>query len=221
MPYDYDTTRGVNSLNTTTPVGNQEPGTSLDDAVRQVLAYLTDTVNSPDSKADYCINKLNNYSLPSNTAPTGVICSMAIPNAIAIPGFVLCDGRSLSRATYSALFAVIGTTFGNVDANTFKVPDLRGRAIVGKGNSSDFGTIGSSFGSETVTLVLDQMPKHRHKTKSGTNLASKNATYFSHYGFWNSGINSEIAILQARYQGGDKPHANVQPALSLNFYIKT
>ena len=65
--------------------------------------------------------------------PTGSVLAFAGSSAPA--GWMLCDGQPISRTTYSALFAVIGTTYGVGDgASTFNLPDLRGRAIAGKDN---------------------------------------------------------------------------------------
>ena len=57
---------------------------------------------------------------------------IAFAGATAPQGYVLCDGRAVSRTTYSALFRTIGTTYGAGDGSTtFTVPDLRGRALFG------------------------------------------------------------------------------------------
>ncbi|WP_311274791.1 tail fiber protein [Methylobacterium sp. WCS2018Hpa-22] len=94
------------------------------------------------------------------------------------PGWLPCDGRAVSRADYSALFAVIGTTWGNGNGSTtFNIPDLRGRAMFGADNLGGTaanvltgvggaagidGSLGSSGGVQAVTLTTAQMPKHSH-----------------------------------------------------------
>lgn len=73
-------------------------------------------------------------------------------------GYLTCDGSSLSRTTYADLFAVVGTTFGSVDANTFNLPDLRGEFIRGfdDGKGTDSGrTFGSS---QTDSTALPNNP---------------------------------------------------------------
>jgi microcystin-dependent protein len=103
--------------------------------------------------------------------PTGVITPFA--GTTAPPGWLLCAGQAVSRTTYSALFSVIGTTFGSGDGvNTFNVPDLRGRVVIGldnlNGSSANRITaaaadqLGGSGGSETHTLSLSEMPSHDH-----------------------------------------------------------
>lgn len=75
------------------------------------------------------------------------------------PGTVLCDGRSLSRTDYAELFAAIGTTYGSSSGTTFKVPDARGRCLIGSSSSY---ALGSSGGAAEVALTSAQMPAHKH-----------------------------------------------------------
>lgn len=76
-------------------------------------------------------------------------------------GWMLCDGSAVSRTTYAALFAVIGTTYGEGDGETtFNIPNLAGRVVIGSSQSHALGTTG---GSETVTLTTDQLPAHVHE----------------------------------------------------------
>ncbi len=92
-------------------------------------------------------------------------------------GFLMCNGQAVSRTTYAALFAVIGTTFGVGDnSTTFNVPDLRGRVPAGKDNMGgaaaasrltsanglDGTTLGAVGGAQTHTLTTAQMPAHNH-----------------------------------------------------------
>lgn len=75
-------------------------------------------------------------------------------------GYVFADGSLLAIADYSALFALIGTTYGGDGQTTFAVPDLRGRMPVHYGFSNSFGTIdiGQSWGSPTVALTVANLP---------------------------------------------------------------
>jgi microcystin-dependent protein len=79
-------------------------------------------------------------------------------------GWLKCDGRSLNRTTYDKLFAVIGTSFGNDNSETFKLPDCRGRVlgIIGTGSGLTARTLGTSVGAETHTLTISEMPSHNH-----------------------------------------------------------
>lgn len=218
MPYDYDMARGVNSLDTITPVGMQEPGTSIDDAIRQVLAYLTDASVGPDARATELAGLLEGVTITENVAPSGLIFASGL--SVPPTGFVMCNGQSLSKTTYSALYAKIGGTFGE-DSTTFKVPDLRGRIIVNKDTSSEFGTIGGTCGSESHKLLVSEMPAHTHSTTKGTFLErrteiSSSILFLTKFGNgWTRYLGNTPAC------GGDQIHSNVQPVLTLNYFIKT
>jgi microcystin-dependent protein len=101
------------------------------------------------------------------------------PNA----NFILPAGQAISRTTYAAYFALVGTTFGSGDGSaTFNVPDLRGRALIAldnlngtpanritSGGSGIAGTtIGATGGAETVTLATNQIPPHQHSVIGST-----------------------------------------------------
>lgn len=107
------------------------------------------------------------------TIPTGGASGSGVPigtivefgSSTIIPeGWMICDGRAISRTTYSDLFAVIGTTFGTGDGTaTFNLPDFRSRIPVGYNNSdTDFNAIGKKGGSKTKTLSIDNVPSHTH-----------------------------------------------------------
>lgn len=85
----------------------------------------------------------------TNTAPTG---------------WQLCDGTAVSRTTYAALYAVIGTTYGSGDGSTtFNLPDLKGKVIVGRDSAqTEFDTLAETGGAKTVTLSSTEIPSHTH-----------------------------------------------------------
>ena len=78
-------------------------------------------------------------------------------------GYVEADGRSLSRTTYAALFAVCGTAFGSDSASTFNVPDMRRRQSIGRSSGH---AAGSASGSEIALLSADNLPAHSHDAAS-------------------------------------------------------
>ena len=79
-------------------------------------------------------------------------------------GWLPCDGRSLSRATYAPLFAALGTVHGNEDNDHFNLPDMRGRVGVSKGTTDLTAKIGSKSGAESIALTIAQMPAHGHNS---------------------------------------------------------
>lgn len=80
-------------------------------------------------------------------------------------GWALCNGQLLAIASNTALFSLLGTTFGGDGRTTFALPDLRGRSIVHVGNGPGLSNIswGQRGGRETVTLTQAQMPSHSHQ----------------------------------------------------------
>jgi len=82
----------------------------------------------------------------------------------AVRGWALCDGQLLNISSNTALFSILGTTYGGDGRSTFGLPDMRGRVPVHAGNGSGLTTrsLGAEFGSETHTLSVNQMPVHSH-----------------------------------------------------------
>lgn len=101
-------------------------------------------------------------------------------------GWRACDGAMLQVRDNTALFSLLGTAFGGDGRQTFALPDLRGRAIVGATALSDPAdvnyAIGQSVGTETVTLSTEQMPSHSHDVRVATtsdNQALPRGSYFA------------------------------------------
>lgn len=137
-------------------------------------------------------------------------------------GWLICDGRTVSRTTYAELFALISTTFNTSGeaVTDFRLPDLRGRAIVGMDNISALrgsantilGTwadaLGGTSGSETHTLTIAEMPSHTHTTSPGvanTNFVPASGT----------GIGSTLNSGVTGSNGSGTAHNNVQPSIAL------
>ena len=89
-------------------------------------------------------------------------------------GWLPCDGSAVSRTDYATLFAVVGTTYGAGDGSTtFNLPDLSGRVVIGVSGTH---ALGSTGGSETVTLTENQLPAHVHEVPQhghGNDIAAK------------------------------------------------
>jgi microcystin-dependent protein len=124
---------------------------------------------------------------PGFLPPVATVLDYAAPPSAATPtGFLVCGGQAVSRATFAALFAVIGINYGGGDGvTTFNVPDLRGRVVAGNDDMgggvpagrlssvtlSPNGVInGATGGTETETLILNQIPPGI--TSSGSNTIS-------------------------------------------------
>jgi microcystin-dependent protein len=97
---------------------------------------------------------------------TGIVNMYA--GAVAPSGWLLCDGTAISRTTYAALFAVIGTAYGNGDGvNTFNLPNLKGRIPVGfDAAQTEFAALGQTGGEKAHSLSIAEMPSHTHVQNS-------------------------------------------------------
>jgi microcystin-dependent protein len=142
-------------------------------------------------------------------------------------GWNFCDGSLLSIAQFSALFQLIGTTYGGDGQNTFAVPDLRGRVPVhmGQGAGLQNYVLGQIAGSESVTLTANQVAVHGHGalgSVGGASATPQNATW------GNGGITTHIFGTPANNSmnsasvgatGGNQPHDNLHPFQVVSFII--
>jgi len=165
------------------------------------------------------------------TAPPGSYVAFAGDAAAAAalaPDYLLCDGSAVDRIKYSALFAVIGVTYGAGDLiTTFNLPDLRGRTLVGLDNmgGSDAGVItgawaeavGGEAGAETHTLITSELPAHTHSTP---NLAKWVGTGGGRIMAVGAMYNDNQTVV-SNSTGGNNPLNNVQPSTAVNYRIKT
>jgi microcystin-dependent protein len=138
--------------------------------------------------------------------------------AILPDGWLLCDGSAISRTTYAALFAAIGTTWGSGDGgSTFNLPDMRGRIAIGAGAGGGLTarTLGQQLGEETHQLTVPELPSHDH-TASGLQTINANndggASGLHYHPSNGGGVTSS--------KGGDGAHNNIQPSTTLNVIIK-
>ena len=111
--------------------------------------------------------------------PTGSVNAFA--GSSAPGGWLICDGTSLPRSEFSALFSVIGTTYGAVDGSHFNLPDMRSRMIVGyNSDDTNFNTLNNKGGSQSKTLSVGEMPSHTHTGTTSTD-GSHNHVYNDAY----------------------------------------
>jgi len=144
-------------------------------------------------------------------------------------GWAFCNGQLLPIAQNTALFSLIGTTYGGDGRTTTGLPDLKGRAPMhpGRGPGLTSRLLGQKTGTETVGMNESQIPSHRHTARGSENAAtvSTPANNFVARG-GGRGVNSYLdadtsigASKQLLPTGGGQAHKNMQPYLAMNFII--
>lgn len=105
----------------------------------------------------------------SGRTPAGTILAFAGPISALPPGWLLCDGQSVSRMDHQKLFEAIGTTYGGAGSPHFQLPDLRGRVVLGAGQGVGLTprVLGNTFGSESSSLTVEQLPARSHTGATG------------------------------------------------------
>jgi microcystin-dependent protein len=168
--------------------------------------------------------------------PTGMLQMWS--TASAPTGYLLCDGSAVSRSTYSALFAVISTTFGTGDGSTtFNLPDYRGRSPLGVSGSYALASTGGSADAVVVShshTITD--PSHNHGLNSNIMIGSQGSSGLN-TGVGAGGAYTKVGQLgdtgntggtgyagtgiSINTTGSSGTGANLQPYLAINFIIKT
>jgi microcystin-dependent protein len=143
-------------------------------------------------------------------------------------GWALCHGQVLSISQHTALFALIGTTYGGDGRTTFALPDLRGRAAVSSGQGPGLSdcALGEALGAESVSLDESQLPAHRHRmavngpssdsNKPNNRFLGRVSHGTAYAGATNGRMLDADAITET---GGGQPHENRSPVLALNYCI--
>jgi len=143
-------------------------------------------------------------------------------------GWALCQGQTLPISQNTALFSLLGTTYGGNGTTTFQLPDLRGRGPVSFGTGTGLSAyeLGQAGGVESVTLAEDQMPAHTHSLQASDDLATatkpagkvlgraRDRTFADAPDGTTTMNAGSIASV-----GGGQPASVVQPYLALNFCI--
>lgn len=158
----------------------------------------------------------------------------------AIRNFALCDGQLMQIISNTALFSLLGTTYGGDGRTTFALPDLRGRTAIHPGSGPGLSTyrLGEKGGMESVTLTQNQMPSHTHAAEAlSALLASSMAADSTAPGNKSlghtDGANIYSAAVPDRFMaegavvttvtnsdsGGDQSHENRMPYLGINHLI--
>jgi len=151
------------------------------------------------------------------------------PFNFAPKGWAFCDGQILPLSQNTALFSLLGTTYGGDGKSNFALPNMQGNAPMhpGQGPGLSLHDLGETGGSETVTLLESEIPAHSHALRADildiadTNVVSPNASYALSSGgtLYQAAGNAILADVALAPAGGDQPHNNLQPYLTLNFCI--
>ena len=145
-------------------------------------------------------------------------------------GWTSCNGQLLPIAQNTALFSILGTTYGGNGTTNFGLPDLRGRVPIHAGNGAGLTPVqlGEQSGSESITLQTSEMPSHSH-TFSGTTASADDkrptagsvfatAAAGAYYAAPGAGLTA-IKPTTVAAAGGSLAHNNMQPYLALNWCI--
>jgi microcystin-dependent protein len=153
-----------------------------------------------------------------------------LPFNFAPKGWAFCDGQILPLSQNTALFSLLGTTYGGDGRSNFALPNMRGNAPMhpGQGPGLSLHDLGETGGSDTVTLLESEIPSHSHALMANVNPANlaapsparcfaRSAPGTAYKATTTNLTNfNDVAIAPA---GGDQSHNNRQPYLTLSFCI--
>ena len=142
-------------------------------------------------------------------------------------GWALCNGQLMAISQNTALFSLLGTTYGGNGQTTFALPDLRGRAPMANGNGAGLSprSLGEVSGRETVTLIATNLPQHAHALNANSARADRANAAGAAFGmaadatYATTAPTSTLAPNAVMPTGGGQPHNNMQPYLALNMII--
>jgi microcystin-dependent protein len=143
-------------------------------------------------------------------------------------GWAFCNGQIMSIAQNTALFSLLGTTYGGDGRTTFALPNLQGRAPLqpGQGNGLSSYVLGETGGVETVTLLASEMPVHSHVLQAATTVSASDPTNkvlgkprATNTIYTNAVPSVNVNPQAVAIGGGNLPHNNMQPYLVVNYII--
>ena len=166
---------------------------------------------------------------------------MLTPYNFPVRSYALCQGQIQAISQNSALFSLLGTTYGGDGQVTFGLPDLQGRLAMGWGNGPGLSPnqLGQKGGVENVTLTTPEMPAHNHAVTGTVTIPSSNAggttndpngqiiagatgrggDRFAVPSAANGSLADTALNAQTSVNGGSQPHTNMPPYLVLNYQI--
>ena len=148
------------------------------------------------------------------------------PFNFAPQGWAFCDGQLLPLSQNTALFSLLGTTYGGNGTNNFALPDLQGRAVLqhgpGPGLSERF--LGESAGEQYVTLLESEIPSHAHTLRGSSEDDDATSPTANYWGGLSQAYAPPAGLepmdpFAITPTGGDQPHNNMMPYLTFNFCI--
>lgn len=140
-------------------------------------------------------------------------------------GWAFCSGQLLPIAQNTALFSLVGTTYGGDGRTTLGLPNLEGRSPMhpGRGPGLTVRRLGERTGVETVTLTTDQMPNHNHRVGTAsaatTEVPANRRFAPAEQQAYGETAAVNLAGAAVASSGGGQPHPNLQPRLGVNFCI--
>lgn len=144
-------------------------------------------------------------------------------------GWAFCQGQILSIAQNTALFSLLGTTYGGNGQTTFALPDLRGRVPIhpGQGPGLSSYSLGQMGGTETTTLLSTNIPAHTHALNAVSETGDKptpQGNFLAATGaldpeYRSTGTVVPMASTAIGISGNSQPFNNIQPYLALNYII--
>ena len=144
-------------------------------------------------------------------------------------GWLLCNGQILSIAQNTALFSLLGTTYGGNGQTTFALPDLRGRVPINSGQGPGLSNyvLGQAGGSESTTLLVSNLPAHTHQLRATSDAGSVSApadVYLANTGALDKDYGPAGSLVSMNPgtigpTGGSQPFDNLPPYLAMTYCI--
>jgi microcystin-dependent protein len=142
-------------------------------------------------------------------------------------GWAFCDGQLLPLSQNTALFSLLGTTYGGNGKSNFALPNLQGNVAMhpGQGPGLSLYDLGQTGGSDTVTLLESEIPAHTHQLRGQAAIGDSPVPTNNSLSRFTNGFQNTLSPLTPMAPealppaGGDQPHNNLMPYLTLSFCI--
>jgi microcystin-dependent protein len=154
------------------------------------------------------------------------------PFNFAPKGWAFCNGQLMPISQNTALFSLLGTTYGGDGKSTFALPNLQGQAPIGQGQGPGLSLydLGQTGGEAQVTLLQSEMPAHNHSARGNSGAGTSSTPASADWAaakvlrqgtnlYTQSSANTLMNPFALSIAGGNLPHNNMAPYLALNFCI--